>query len=268
MVVKRAKFVVVALTFAVAASCGGGGGEDVTASTAPPTITNPPSEIVPYCDATIEFTIFLYDAIGTIQQASAADLAATAQGLGATLQPLAAAALAEVPDEIEAQFVTVSGAIDAMATSGSVAELQSDEVVSASEELHEFNSRSCGWPIIQLVATDRSIGGVPQQLGPGYVVFRIRNDSSRELQIDLYRDALEGDTEPLTARFPADRPIEPHGVTLAVSSVVAPGGQGTQLVNLEVGRYAFVLADPAGTANLVRQFVAGSATAVRVVEGG
>ena len=253
----------------VLGACGSGGGDkDVTARTGASTITSPPTEIVPYCNATITFDIALFDAISVVGRTPPAEVPAVAQELGARLAPLAAAVLTEVPDDAKAQMQALAGAIDMMAANGDISGLQSAEAAQANSELNVFNSDNCGWPLILLVTKGGPFTGVPQQLGPGFHVFRIRNDDDQPHQVELYREEPDNPRRPLEERLPTGRVLEPQRVTLAASSVIQPNTEATLLVDLVLGEYAFVLADPTATFGRVRSFVPGTVDAFPVVEGG
>jgi len=262
------RVVAMAVGFACVACGGSGGGEDVTTRTAAPTITSPPSEIVPYCEATVAFDIVLFDAISVIDDAPPAQLAATAKGYAATLQTLAAKVLAETPEEVAADVQNLAAAIDQMAAAGDVSGFTSDAVETSNARLNTFNSENCGWPLIILVTDGGPLGGVPQQLGPGFHVFRIRNGAARPTQVDLYHETPDAPDQSIASLLPAGTPVTPIGVTSAASSVVQPGQEASLLVDLELGEYGFVLADPAGTLGPVRVFDRGTVRTFRVAEGG
>jgi hypothetical protein len=258
-----------ALGLALSLAACGSDAEDPTTRTAPPTITGPPSELVPYCEAVLALWIVIYDSVSVVHAAPLEEAIALAQSRATELQPLAGAALSEAPPGVESSLEVLVGAIDEVAVTGDISVFNSAAVQAALRELNEFNSDTCGWPVISLVTSGgSSIAGVPQQLGPGYHIFQIRNDSSRDRQVDLYLDVADDDAPPITARFPSGRLVQPEEVRLAISSVIPAGDEATQLVFLQLGTHAFVLAEPGRTTPGPRIFIGGSATSFRVVEGG
>lgn len=249
-----------------ACSSGGGGG-DVTARTGASPITAPPSEIVPYCEATQGFVAFLYNTYVQVGVAPPDQVPSVARELGTELQSGVAAVLTEAPAEIQPPLQALSEGIDAMVANGDGAVLWSEPVAKANAELHTFNSENCGWPIIRLVARRGPLVGVPQQPDPGTYSFRVRNDDDEPIQVDLYEEDPVNADRSIEEQLPQDRVIAPQGVRLAASSVVRPGGDAYLLVKVEPGEYAFVLADPAASVGRARQFVPGTVTTFRVVEG-
>jgi len=262
------RVVALVVAFACIGCSSGGNGGDVTASTAATPITTPPSELVPYCEAMVGFVIVLYDALAVIERTPPEQLAATAQAYVTTLQPLGAAGLAEAPEEIIGDVRNLTAAIDQMAVAGDASGLRSETVEASTARLNDFNIENCRWPIIDLVAGGGPLGGVPQQLEPSFYVFRIRNDTSAPLQVDLYRETPDLPDQPIEALLPAGTPVTPVGVALVASTVAGPSATASLPAIVDPGEYGFGLADPAASQGPVRVFEAGTVTSLRVAASG
>lgn len=258
-----------ALVVAVlATACGGGGGNNTTGKTAPPTITTVASELVPYCDAMQGMWILLYGGKKTAVALPDGEAPAYVTQLATDLRTLMVNAQAEGPEEVQGHLATLGGAFDAMAASGNIADLDPTEVRDAQSALNEFNSNSCGWPLIRVAAAPRAqFVGVPQQLGPGFHSFEIRNDTSGTIIVDLFQ-VIADDGVKISDRFPTREAGGPEGVVFQGRVVLAPGQAGPINVELELGEWAFVAVDPSTPGVGPRLFVDKTVTPFVVVEGG
>jgi hypothetical protein len=235
----------VAIAALIAAGCGDDDNDDDAADT-PSASADGGSNVEAYCDAVLDIETapepdLDFETATPDEQAAALRDYATE-----TMQPLVAAALAAVPDEIADEGDVASRAIDEMAETGDPSAMDRADVVAANETLHAFDLENCGWARQDVTATEYAFAGLPDQLEAGPVSFELSNDGTELHELQLFR-RNEGVTEPVDELLALPEDQVMAKVTLVDSGAFAPPGEsGYLVVDLDAGDYIALCFIPAG----------------------
>jgi hypothetical protein len=164
------------------------------------------------------------------------------------IDPSLAAAEDAAPDEISADVTTMAEENRAQVAAGPPPEgeppvLPSDEFFVAATSVGDYMADNCGYPVIDVTATDYAFDGIPADAEAGKTLIRITNDGAEYHEVVLQR-VQQGET-----RSVEDILALPEGQDLLdyLSSAVAPPGLGSwTVVDLPAGRYAAMCLIPTG----------------------
>lgn len=242
----------VAIVALIAAGCGdddSDSADDSEANAAPAAPTGDGSNVEAYCDAVLDIETAPppdVDFESATPEEQAAALRAYATD---TMQPLADAVLAVVPDEIAEEGEVASQVFAEMGETGDPSVMEQPDAVAAFDTLHAFDLENCGWGRQDVTATDYAFAGLPDELAAGPVSFELGNDGAELHELQLFR-RNDGVTEPVEELLALPEEQVMSKVTPVGSGAFAPPGEsGYMVVDLAAGDYIALCFIPTGTTN-------------------
>lgn len=104
--------------------------------------------------------------------------AADVKAFAVSIQPQAAALVAEAPPELADTVATLSKAVDTAASTGDSSSLESDEFSAASAKGETWLHEHCGYQNVDVMAMDYAYKGVPSALKAGKTSILLANHSA------------------------------------------------------------------------------------------
>jgi len=174
-------------------------------------------------------------------QAIVKDFWSAQQPILASMQP--------APEPIQADVENLLALAQHGAATGDSATLVSPDLHTADHNIDQYMLRACGYPHLQITATDAAYQGIPATIGSGAVGITLDNHGRESHQALIVR-INDGVTEPFTALLDLPPEQRAQAATALGSVEVDPGQVDTVFLRLTPGRYGTADFLTQGTARL------------------
>jgi hypothetical protein len=174
-------------------------------------------------------------------QAIVKDFWSAQQPILASMQP--------APEPIQADVDNLLALAGHGAATGDSATLVSPDLHTADHNIDQYMLRACGYPLLQITATDTAYQGVPATIRSGAVGITLDNHGREAHQVLIVR-INDGVTEPFTALLDLPPEQRAQAATALGSVQVDPGQVDTVFLRLTPGRYGAADFLTQGTARL------------------
>lgn len=205
-------------------------------------------DLASFCDGAIEGEA-MFNA-GPELDAEGNPTADSLEEFSGQLEPLLQDLEENAPEEISSDVETVVEGVRTSIEEGDSENMQQPNIFQADAAIDNYVFENCDLEASQeLVAVDYAFEGVPENLSPGQIGIRLDNQGDEVHEAVIFR--IDDETDQSMAEL-LELPEE-EGEELAEFRGVAfagPGDQGSVVVDLDEGRYAFVCFIPVGTTSM------------------
>ncbi len=153
-----------------------------------------------------------------------------------TAQQPILASMQPAPEPINADVEKLLALAQHGAATGDPATLTSADLQTADRNIDQYMLRSCGYPHLQITATDHAYQGIPATIGSGPVGITLDNQGREAHQVLIVR-INDGVTEPFTVLLQLPPEQRTQAATAQGSVEVDPGQVATVFLRLTPGRY-------------------------------
>ena len=164
----------------------------------------------------------------------------------------AALAAAEeiAPEQVLADVTTMAEENRAQVAAGPPSEgaptsLPSDEFFTAAAAVGDYMADNCGYPVIDVTATDHAFDGIPADVEGGKTLVRIANDGTEYHEVVLER-VQQGETRSVEEILALPEQEEGDLLDYLGSAFAPPGSRNWTVVDLAAGRHVAMCFIPTG----------------------
>jgi hypothetical protein len=203
------------------------------------------SDEAAYCDASLAVETAPEPEID-FQTASEEEIAAGFKAWAdETMRPLVKDAVAASPAKIKADADIMSAALEQMAA-GDPSAFDVPDVVAASNRIHQYDLKTCGWDSHAVSATEYMFQDLPEELSAGVTSFEFSNEGKEVHELILVRKN-PGVTESAQELLALPEEEAMAKVTMLGSPAFAtPGDSDYKVVDLKSGEYIAACFIPKG----------------------
>lgn len=202
-------------------------------------------DVKEYCDATLAIETVPepdidFESLSPEQQKEAAKKFAADE-----LVDRANAVTKAAPAELAADVAVLVGAVDTIAKTGDFNAFEAPDVQAASDRVHAFDLKNCGWGQADVTGFDYTYEGVRASYEAGPVSFEFANKGKELHEIILLKKKADT-TESFDALLALPQEQAQAKVDTAGSTFAAPGDGDFFVADLEKGAYLVVCFIPVG----------------------